>query len=99
MAALRERRAGDVEFDEEEEEPEVVIPLDEQIDQFWDFSAPLEGFSVSIRPPTIDMPLLKRLGEASFVPKPGIESLLKSPYQRISEMAIEIAYQDREGEE
>ena len=100
MAALRERRAGDVEFGEEEvEEPEIIIPLEEQIDQFWNFSIPLDGFSVSIRPPTIDMPLLKRLGEASFVPKPGIESLLKNAYQRISEMAIEIAYQDGEGEE
>ena len=100
MAALRERRAGDVEFGEEEvEEPEIIIPLEEQIDQFWNFSIPLDGFSVSIRPPTIDMPLLKRLGEASFVPKPGIESLLKNAYQRISEMAIEIAYQDGEREE
>mgnify|MGYP002641341815 CR=1 FL=1 len=100
MAALRERRAGDFEFGEEEvEEPEIIIPLEEQIDQFWNFSIPLDGFSVSIRPPTIDMPLLKRLGEASFVPKPGIESLLKNAYQRISEMAIEIAYQDGEGEE
>ena len=100
MAALRERRAGDVEFGEEEvEEPEIIIPLEEQIDQFWNFSIPLDGFSVSIRPPTIDMPLLKRLGEASFVPKPGIESLLKNAYQRISKRAIEMAYQDREGEE
>jgi uncharacterized Zn finger protein len=99
MAALRERRAGDVEFEEEVEEPEVIIPLDEQIAQFWDFSAPLDGFSVSIRPPTIEMPLLKRLGEASFVPKPGMESLLKSAYQQISKRAIEMAYQDGEGDE
>jgi uncharacterized Zn finger protein len=99
MAALRERRAGDVEFEEEVEEPEVIIPLDEQIAQFWDFSAPLDGFSVSIRPPTIEMPLLKRLGEASFVPKPVMESLLKSAYQQISKRAIEMAYQDGEGDE
>jgi len=96
MEALRQRRAGDVEIEDEAEEPEIVIPLDEQIAQFWEFPAPLDGFSVSIHPPTIEMPLLKRLGEASFVPKPGIESLLKNAYQSISKKAIETAYQENE---
>lgn len=96
MEALRQRRAGDVEIEDEAEEPEIVIPLDEQIAQFWDFPDPLDGFSVSIHSPTIEMPLLKRLGEASFVPKPGIESLLKNAYQSISKKAIETAYQDNE---
>jgi hypothetical protein len=74
-----------MEFAEEElEEPETVIPLEEQMTHFWDLSAPLEGFSVSIRPPAIEMPLLKRLGEASFVPAPGLESLLRGAYQIIS---------------
>ena len=97
MEALRERRAGGAEFEEEAEEPEFVAPLEEQIDRFWEFSAPLEGFSVSIRPTTIEMPLLKRLGEASFVPKPGVESLLKNAYQSISKKAIETAYQESDG--
>jgi len=96
MEALRQRRAGDVEIIDEAEEPEIMIPLDEQIAQFWEFPAPLDGFSVSIHPPTIEMPLLKRLGEASFVPKPGIESLLKNAYQSISKKAIETAYQENE---
>jgi len=96
MDALRQRRAGDVEIEDEAEEPEIVIPLDEQIAQFWEFPAPLDGFSVSIHPPTIEMSLLKRLGEASFVPKPGIESLLKNAYQSISKKAIETAYQENE---
>jgi len=96
MEALRQRRAGDVEIDDEAEEPEIVIPLDEQIAQFWEFLDPLDGFSVSIHPPTIEMPLLKRLGEASFVPKPGMESLLKNAYQSISKKAIETAYQENE---
>ena len=97
MEALRERRAGDAEFNEEElEEPEVIIPLGEQIAQFWEFSAPTDSFSVSIRPPAIEMPLLKRLGEASFVPAPGIETLLSIAYQIISKRAIETAYQENE---
>ena len=100
MAALRQRRAGEAEPDEEGvEEPEVIMPLEEQIPQFWGSSAPLEGFSVSIRPPAIEMPLLKRLGEAGFVPAPGLESLLNQAYQVISKRAMEAAYQEGDGGE
>lgn len=99
MEALRQRRTGEPELEEEPEEPEAVIPLEEQIAQFWEFSAPLEGFSVSIRPPAIEMPLLKRLGEASFIPAPGLESLLRGAYQSISKRATEAAYQENEGDE
>jgi uncharacterized Zn finger protein len=98
MAVLRQRRAGEAETDEGgEEEPEVVIPLEEQVSQFWGFSAPLEGFSVSIRPPAIERPLLKRLGDAGFVPAPGIESLLNEAYRIISIKAIEAAYREDDG--
>jgi len=97
MEALRQRRAGDAEIEEELEEPEIAIPLEEQMTQFWECSAPLEGFSVSIRPPAIEMPLLKRLGEPSFVSTPGLELLLQGAYQSISKKAIEAAYQENEG--
>jgi uncharacterized Zn finger protein len=97
MEALRQRRAGDEVFEEALEEPEIAVPLEEQIAQFWEFSAPLDGFSVSIRPPTIERPLLKRLGETSFVPTPGLESLLQGAYQSISKKAIEAAFQENEG--
>lgn len=98
MAALRQRRAGEEEAVEEPEAAEIVIPLEEQIPHFWDFSAPLEGFSVSIRPPSIEMPLLKRLGEANFVPSPGLEAQLRAAYNAISVKAVDIAYRDSEGE-
>jgi uncharacterized Zn finger protein len=95
MAALRQRRAGVGATDEEAvEEPEVVIPLKEQMSHFWELSAPLEGVSFAIRPPTIEMPLLKRVGEASFIPAPGLEILLREAYQTISKKAIEAAYGD-----
>ncbi len=99
MAALRLRRAGEAESIEERlEEPEAVIPLEEQIGHFWELAVPLEGFSVSIHPPSIAMPLLKRLGEASFIATPGLESLLAGAYQAISKKALEAAYQDGDGE-
>lgn len=95
MAALRQRRAEDVEIAEDEaEEPEAVIPLKEQMVHYWEFSTPLEGFSVSIHLPTIEMPLLKRLGEAGFVPAPGLESLLRKGYQTISQKAVDAAYHE-----
>jgi len=95
MQELRKRRAGsDETVEEEAEEAEIVIPLEEQTENFWDARAPLEGFSVSIRPPAIEMPLLKRLGEANFVPEPGIQSWLSAVYQAVSRKAIQAAFKD-----
>jgi uncharacterized Zn finger protein len=95
MQELRKRRAGSDEVVEEEaEDAEVVIPLEEQIENFWEVRAPLEGFAVSIRPSAIEMPLLKRLGEANFVPEPGLQSMLSAAYQRISRKAIQTAFKD-----
>jgi uncharacterized Zn finger protein len=97
MQELRKRRAGADEIVEEEvEEAETIIPLEDCIPNFWEMGAPLEGFSVSIRPPTIEMPLLKRLGAASFVPDPGIESLLREAYQVIGRKALQVAFQEQE---
>lgn len=97
MHALRQRRAGDVESDQENTaESETVIPLEAQLARFWELSAPLEGFSASFLPALIEMPLLKRLGESSFVPTPGLQSRLRSAYQCISNKAIETAYQEND---
>jgi len=99
MQELRKRRAGSDEVAEEETEAaEAVIPLEEQIENFWDVRAPLEGFAVSIHPSVIEMPLLKRLGEANFVPEPGLQSVLSDAYQAISRRAIQTAFKDT-GEE
>jgi uncharacterized Zn finger protein len=95
MQALRQRRAGSKDTVEEEmEEAEAAIPLEESLSNFWDLGAPVEGFSVSIRPPMIEMPLLKRLGEANFVPEPGIQSWLSTAYQAVSRKAIQTAFKD-----
>ena len=90
MAGLRQRRSGDAEPPASApEEVESIVPLEATLEHFWEFSAPLEGFSASIRPPTVEVPLLKRLGEANFVPAPGIEGLLHEAYQAIQKTAIE----------
>jgi uncharacterized Zn finger protein len=101
LQALRQRRAGQASFaeEEEEEEAETIIPLEEALERFYELGAPLEGFSLSIREVAIEMPLLKRLGEAAFVPAPGIQPLLRPVYQGISQAALEAAFQERTGEE
>jgi len=97
MQELRKRRAGaDEIIEEDEEDTETIISLEDCISNYWDLGASLEGFSVSIHPPTIEMPLLKRLGAASFVPDPGLESLLRDAYQTIGRKAIQIAFQEQE---
>jgi uncharacterized Zn finger protein len=92
MRELRKRR--EELFEEEVEDAEVSIPLEEQLENFWDVRAPLEEFAVSIRPPVIEMPLLKRLGEPNFVPDPGLQSMLSAAYQEIGRKAIQTAFKD-----
>jgi uncharacterized Zn finger protein len=95
MQELRKRRAGsDKTVEEEAEEAEIIIPLEEQIENFWDMRVLPEGFSVAIHPPVLEMPLLKRLGEANFVPEPGIQSWLSAAYQAVSRKAIQTAFKD-----
>jgi len=95
MRELRKRRAGSDETTEDEgEEAEAIIPLEEQIENFWDVRVQLEGFAMSIRPPAIEMPLLKRLGEANFVPEAGLQSVLSGAYRVISQKAIQTAFKD-----
>jgi len=95
MQALRQRRAGSEDVVEDEgEEAEVLSPLEENTSNFWDFGGSLEGFFASIRPPAIEMPLLKRLGAANFVPEPGLEAYLRGAYQAISQQAMRIAFRD-----
>jgi uncharacterized Zn finger protein len=95
MQELRKRRAGsDDAVEEEAEEKEVIVPLEEQIENFWEVRAPLEGFAVTIRPPAIEMPLLKRLGEANFVPEPGLQSILSTAFRAISRKAVQVAFKD-----
>lgn len=96
MQELRKRRAGaDEAAEEDAEEFEASIPLEDCIANYWELGAPLEGFSVAIRLPAIEMPLIKRLGAATFIPDPGIESLLGDAYQTIGRKALQIAFQEQ----
>ena len=100
LQALRQRRAGQLEMlVEEPAEAETAVPLEDCLEHFWELGAPLDNIPVSIRPPAVEMPLLKRLGEATFIPEPGIEALLRPAYQTIGREAIQAAFQEEENEE
>jgi uncharacterized Zn finger protein len=97
LQALRQRRAGQMEMlNEESPEAETAIPLEDCLEHFWELGTPLENIPVSIHPPAVEMPLLKRLGEAAFIPEPGIEALLRAAYQTIGREAIRTAFQEEE---
>ena len=99
MQELRKRHAGADEIVEDEvEEAEAIIPLEDCIPNYWGLGTPLEGFSISIHPPAIEMSLLKRLGPASFIPDPGIEGLLHDAYQIVGRKALQVAFQEQKEE-
>jgi uncharacterized Zn finger protein len=87
LQALRQRRSDQPSF-EDEEEPEVVLPLEKTLEHFWEPAESLEQFSVAIRLPQIDMPLLKRLGQPSFAGEQDLQSLLRPAYREISQAAL-----------
>lgn len=95
LQGLRQRRAGqELAAEEEEEESEIIIPLEQTMDRFWALGQPLEAFSVTIRPPGIEIPLLKRLGEPAFAPAPGLQSLLLPAFRLVGQAAQKVAYAD-----
>jgi uncharacterized Zn finger protein len=92
---LRMRRAGQTPPKDEEEEPEEQdAALEESLLRYWEAGADLESFPLSISQPAIEMPVLKRLGEASFAPEPGLPGLLQNAYQFVSQAALAIAFAD-----
>jgi uncharacterized Zn finger protein len=97
LAALRERRAVGEEVDEVGEEiEEAAPPLAESLTHFWQLGQPLTHFKTTIKPPITSLPILKRLGQPSFLSE-DIEHLLGPAYRAISEAAIAAAFKDNTG--
>jgi len=92
LQTLRGLQEADELWDEEIEE--TVIPLTETIDQFYTMPQPLEGIlPISIKSPLSKLPILKRLGEPTFLPQ-NITKLLGPTYQQVSQQAIQVAQGD-----
>lgn len=94
LAALRERRAAGEDADEAGEEiEEAGPPLAESLAHFWEVGQPLTHFKTVIKPPLTSFPILKRLGQPSFLTE-EVEHLLGPAYLAISEAAIAVAFAD-----
>jgi len=98
MNALRERRGGSSPETETTTGGEIIgTPgLEELIDHFWESSEELDNFPLTITPPTVDMPLLKRLGEPAFLSGESLQSLLKPVYDSFTRSALRAAYSEEE---
>jgi uncharacterized Zn finger protein len=94
LADLRARRAGEAEeeFGEEEVE-EPAIPLSETLTDFWGTNRPLEPVKTTIEPPSVTLPILKRLGQPSFLADDNLIRLLGPAYQAIADKAVTAAYE------
>lgn len=101
LDGLRQRRSSAGEGFESVEnavEPEeaYIAPLEETVGRFWELADPLDDFAVHVALPSIDLPILKRLGEVDFTQGYSLNDLLGSAYQSISQAAMLIAYQGME---
>lgn len=91
MEALSARRAADTPMVAEEREAYVVEtpakPLEERIDTFWSAGQSLTGFPTNLQPATTPLPVLKRLGQPSFIDE-SLLRLLGAAYTAIMEQAV-----------
>lgn len=94
LPALRERRG---EAAESAPEP-AVPPLEEDLDRFWEAGPELDTVRVSIKPPPVPLPVLRRLGQPNFVTE-DLPRLLAPAYEAISRSALETALAEEGGEE
>jgi uncharacterized Zn finger protein len=94
LPALRERHG---ETGEPIPEP-AVQPLEEEIDRFWEAGPELDTIRISIKPPPVPLPALRRLGRPNFVTE-DLPRLLSPAYEAVSRSALERALAEEEGEE
>lgn len=99
LADLRARRAGEADEDlGEEEVEEPAVPLSEALADFWGTTQPLDPLKTTIESPSVTLPILKRLGQPSFLADDNLIRLLGPAYQTIAERAVTVAYEQEEVE-
>ena len=101
--ALRPRRgaqesqeSSDEDTDPEPESPPV--PLEEEMESFWEAKQALEKVKVSITPPVVELSVLRRLGQPGFVGE-NLVSVLAPVYESISHAALRMDQGEEESME
>jgi uncharacterized Zn finger protein len=93
LQALRERRG-----ETGGPSPEPATPsLEEEIDRFWEAGPEFDAIRISIKPPLVPLPALRRLGRPNFVTE-DLPRLLSPAYGATSRAALEIALAEEGGE-
>ena len=89
--ALRARRGReDQESSEEDTDPEPEsppVPLEKEMERFWEAKQALEKVKVSIKAPVVELSVLRRLGQPGFVGE-NLVSVLAPVYESISRAAL-----------
>ncbi len=96
MEALRLRRAEAAGPEDDVDEVEEVVPLEETLANFWDLGPSVRQLKTNIKPPVTEVPILKRLGQPTFLDD-DLRTLLGPAYRAITESAMAAAYGDDNG--
>jgi uncharacterized Zn finger protein len=104
--ALRERRAGRAEVTDgdaiETQLPEVApaprpapeapaAPAD-PLERFWQLGPELENLHIRVRPPEVELQVLKVLGDPSFAQDAALVERLTRVYSAVTDRALTVAY-------
>lgn len=94
---LHQKRAGGIVDDFESEAELPAAPhLETMMDRYWVSAEDLDSFPLTITPPSVDMPMFKRLGEPGFLPRESLTSILKPVYDSFTRYALRAAYTEDE---
>jgi uncharacterized Zn finger protein len=98
--ALRARRGEEHAEEDGDEAVELgpesqAPPLEEEIESFWEAKPALQGGKASITPPSVQLSVLRRLGQPGFVNE-DLERLLAPGYEAISRAALALALAEDE---
>ncbi len=93
MAGLQTRRAGEAADDDSEvEAEEPAPPLTECLADFW--GEPLDAMATAVKPAPVNLPILKRLGQPTFLGHDDLLSLLGPVVQAVAAHALSAVYGD-----
>jgi uncharacterized Zn finger protein len=76
-----------------------VLPLEEALDCYWDLGKEIDQVTLRIVPPTVEMPLLKRLGAPDFIAARILWAQMGRVYPGVAAQAIEMAFMEVEQQE
>lgn len=94
-----EKRRGSSDLSEDEEieiEEQPGETLESRIENFWEAGVGLKNVEVSVVPPKLELPLLKRLGQPDFANRYSMEEVLGPAYNMVSQAAQILAFADSE---